>query len=170
MQNEFTFNRFNVFYAALLVMGFVIFSSFAPAFKGANGNAFFMGDIIDLDTVNVHISDCGAKGRICVPLTLGQALSFKITDNGEPIDLNIMNGCDFDTMSAYTYSTLYGLGQAIFGPYALTSWPVGGQIFRDTFNTIPELVDSMNVWDPLGNWTLDANHLLITPKLIHLHL
>jgi gliding motility-associated-like protein len=160
MKNELVMNRFNVFYAALLMLGFVILSSFGPDFQAKNLTGFFGADIINLDTANIPISDCSAKGRLCIPLTLGQSLSLKITDNGVPIDLSIMNGCDFDTMSAYTYSTLFGQGG--FGPYALTSWPVGGQVFQDTFNTIPELVDSMNIWDPLGNWTLDSDHLLIT--------
>jgi gliding motility-associated-like protein len=163
MQNENLFNRFNVFYSALLIMVFVIFSSFGfPDVQVKHFTSFLGADILDLDTVDIQVANCDAKGKICIPLTLGQSLALKITDNGVPIDLNIMNGCDFDTMSAYTYSTLYGTGQAIFGPYVLTSWPVDGQIFQDTFKTIPELVDSMNVWDPLGDWTLDSDHLLIT--------
>jgi gliding motility-associated-like protein len=161
MQNENLFNRFNVFYSALLMMVFVILSSFGfPDFQVKQFTSFLGGDIVNLDTVNIHISNCEAKGKVCIPLTLGQSLGLKITDNGVPIGLNIMNGCDFDTMSAYTYSTLFGIGN--FGTYNLTSWPVGNQVFTTQFTSIPQLVDSMNVWDPQGEWVLDAAHLLIT--------
>ncbi len=120
----------------------------------------FSGGILDLDTVFIRLNDCSAKGDVCLPLSLGQSLKMRFTDNGKKIPVTIQNGCDFDTTSAYTYSTLFGQGN--FGPYLLTSWPVSGQMFADTFNTMPELVDSMNSWDPNGNWMLDPSHLLIT--------
>lgn len=152
----------NAFYAALVILSLCVGSAFTPS-KETISKAFlgaFNGNLIDLDTVLIHLDDCNSKGSLCLPLTLGQAFKNRIYDNGELMDISIMNGCDFDTSSAYTYSTLFGLGQ--FGPYILTSWPVSSMVFSDTFNTIPELVDSMNSWDPNGDWVLDASHLLIT--------
>ena len=43
----------------------------------------------------------------------------------------------------------------------MTSWDVSGTTFSGQFNNIPDLVDSMNTWDPMGNWMLDSVAKLI---------
>jgi gliding motility-associated-like protein len=118
------------------------------------------GDIVNLDTVQILLSNCALQGKVCLPILLGDALRLKITDNGVKIPVDIMNGCDFDSLSAYTYSNLFGDGYA--GPYILTNWKVNGQIFTDTFQDIPELVNLMNAWDPMGNWVQNITNKHIT--------
>jgi gliding motility-associated-like protein len=118
------------------------------------------GGIVELDTVNILLSNCALQGKVCLPIRLGAALKMRITDNGVPLPVDIMNGCDFDSLSAYTYANLYGQGSA--GPYVLTSWKVNGQMFSDTFQDIPELVNLMNTWDPMGNWVQSPVNRLIS--------
>ena len=38
------------------------------------------------------------------------------------------------------------------GPYRLTSWPVNDVVYSGDFNSLDALIDSMNIWDPMGNW------------------
>lgn len=157
--NPLSMRPLSIFWAAAAVVFFVVFSSFRLD-RVEKTFQKFSGDFVDLDTVRIWQKDCSAKADLCLDLSLAMALKMRITDNGQPVKISIQNGCDFDTTSAYTYSTLFGQGN--FGPYWLTSWPVSGQVFSDTFQTMPELVGKMNQWDPTGNWMLDASHLLIT--------
>ncbi|MFN4254201.1 MAG: gliding motility-associated C-terminal domain-containing protein [Saprospiraceae bacterium] len=158
----------NTLWVAAAVLCCVVLTGFKPVEQASKsvmattmpGGSAFSGDIVGLDTVVIRLDDCEARGHVCLPLSPGQAMTLSITDNGQPVMVDLSSGCDFDTTSAYTYSTLFGMGN--FGPYQVTSWPVGGQVFQGLFNTMPELVDSMNTWDPLGNWLLDPAHLLIT--------
>ncbi|HFC00685.1 MAG TPA: gliding motility-associated C-terminal domain-containing protein, partial [Phaeodactylibacter sp.] len=53
-------------------------------------------------------------------------------------------------------------GQGAFGPYELESWSINGQMYSTTFMTIPELVDSMNVWDTMSTWVFDAQSLIVS--------
>jgi gliding motility-associated-like protein len=115
------------------------------------------GGLVNYDTIDLVLSNCALQGSMCLPIKLSDALKLRITDNGQPLPVDIMNGCAFDTTSAYTYSNLFE-----FGPYVLTSWQVNGQVFSDTFQDIPELVGLMNTWDPMGNWVQNPANQLIS--------
>ena len=145
---------------SLTVMLALIASGFTLSERRTAAVAPPTGGIVNLDTVQIHLSNCGLEGSICLPITLGDALKLRVTDNGTPISVDVMSGCDFDTISAYTYSNLFGAGAA--GPYILTSWNVNGTSYTDTFQNMPQLVDLMNGWDPMGNWVLNPTNLLIS--------
>lgn len=115
---------------------------------------------IDLDTSFIHVDDCSAGATLCLSgFPLATALNHTYTVDGNDYN-GLLEGCDFDTISAFTYSTLFGQGN--LGPYQLENWSVNGEIFTGIFQNIPDLVDSMNLWDPLGAWQLDESSLLIT--------
>lgn len=112
------------------------------------------------DTLIFSLSDCNDEVSICLDsLPLITAINLSLTVNGEPYQKTIA-GCNFDTISAYTYTTLFGQGES--GPYELTAWQVGDTTYTGQFETIPDLVDSMNIWDPAGNWVLDETAKLIS--------
>ena len=114
---------------------------------------------IDIDTSFIHIDDCEASASLCLSgFPLASALNHTYTIDGNPYE-GTVQGCDFDTISAFTYSTLFGQGN--LGPYQLDNWSVNNMVFSGLFQNIPDLVDSMNLWDPLGNWQLDEGALLI---------
>ena len=49
----------------------------------------------------------------------------------------------------------------ISGDIRVDSWIVDGVTYGGIVASIPELVDSMNVWDEGGNWTILPNVLII---------
>ncbi len=96
--------------------------------------------------------DCMAdtSGYLCLPLSLMQMQQRQIYLDGEPYTGPVV-GCNFDSTYSINYSLLPNGGQA--GPYILEMWTVNGQTFTGSFDDVQELVDSMNLWDPAGQWT-----------------
>lgn len=111
-------------------------------------------DIAPSDTLFIQINDCSDEASLCLEeLPLSEAIRMSIVVDNAPYQKSLV-GCNFDTISAYSYNTLFGGGD--LGPYELTEWGVGDTVFTGVFQNIPDLVDSMNLWDPQGNWLLDA--------------
>ena len=113
---------------------------------------------LNQDTADLSLSDCGGTTELCVDIPINEIFNYAITDNGMPYN-DAFQGCNFDTALSYTVFTVPAQGTA--GPYNVDSWSVNGDMFSGGFNTIPELVDSMNVWDTTGTWTFDPATLII---------
>ena len=111
------------------------------------------GTNITLDTIN-----CLEEGSLCLPIPLDSIGNYTLFFDEGTLDGNV-SGCRFDTFFAYTYFTLPGMGD--LGPYELDSWTINGELFSGTFEDISALVDSMNTWDVVGQWVLDASILII---------
>jgi len=111
------------------------------------------GQNLMMDTIS-----CFEKGEFCLPIPLDSMVNFSLFLDGDSY-MDRITGCRFDTFYAYTYFTLPGRGD--FGPYNLDEWTVNGQNFTGEFQDINALVDSMNTWDPVGNWFLDTDILII---------
>jgi hypothetical protein len=128
-----------------------------------NSNDFpfsFFGPLLGLnDTLQFKIDDCSSLIDICVDIPISEISNYQITNNGQPY-ANGIAGCNFDTLNLYSYTGLFG--QGALGPYILQNWTINGSIFSAPFNSIDELVDSMNVWDPTGNWVNDDPNKEIT--------
>lgn len=105
-----------------------------------------------LDEITIQ-TGCGFGGELCLDIPLGQQGNYEITVDGTPY-AGTIDGCAFDTLVVYSYTDLFGQGD--LGPYEVTSWNIGGTIFTGVFQDIPALVDSMNIWDPMGNWSSDT--------------
>ena len=112
-----------------------------------------LGQNIILDTIN-----CQSQGEICLPIPLDSMLNFSLFLDGASF-MGAVTGCRFDTFFAYSYFTLPGIGD--FGPYILTDWSINDESFSGEFQNIEVLVDSMNTWDVLGTWNLNADILII---------
>ena len=111
------------------------------------------GQDLTMDTIS-----CFEKGEFCLPIPLDSMVNFSLFLDGDSY-MDRITGCRFDTFYAYTYFTLPGSGD--FGPYILDEWTVNGQNFAGEFQDINALVDSLNTWDPVGNWLLDSDILII---------
>ncbi len=111
------------------------------------------GQAIELDTIS-----CFAQGELCLPIPLDSMVNYTLFLDGASY-MDRITGCRFDTFYAYTYFTLPGRGD--LGPYVLDEWTINGQNFSGGFLDIAALVDSMNTWDPVGNWVLDSDILII---------
>ncbi|RMG84710.1 MAG: gliding motility-associated C-terminal domain-containing protein, partial [Bacteroidetes bacterium] len=117
-------------------------------------------DIFGNDTLQLTTDNCQLPASYCAPVPLDVVVGLTILDNGEVYNGGIA-GCDNDTCLAYTYFTIPGLGNE--GPYELTNWTIDGVgSFSAQFDDIHALVDSMNLWDDQGMWTLDTTLFIIT--------
>ncbi|MFK8104870.1 MAG: gliding motility-associated C-terminal domain-containing protein [Saprospiraceae bacterium] len=167
-------NKFYLFFLALCMT--YTANSFATTPSGETGalatfatsiaSPAFLNDTLlsmEEDTLVFYLEDCASSAAVCIDLSLTQIADFQITTNGMPYAAGIAP-CNFDTINSYTYTTLFGLGNA--GPYFLDEWevtqPDATISFSGEFENISDLVDSMNLWDPMGDWILDATTLNIT--------
>ena len=99
---------------------------------------------------------CDSVLEFCLNIPFGDLATYQMTDNGNPLSTG---GCGLDSIYSYDYSNIPGQGGT--GPYLLQNWTVNGSVFIGSFNTIDELVDSMNVWNPTGMWQHDFPNLSI---------
>ena len=114
--------------------------------------------IVSTETFYVQTSDCLVPASVCIDVPQADISNYNIS-----VDGNLYNGsvssCTATGPSHYDYSTLFGQGN--LGPYVVNNWNVGGNAFTGMFFDMNELVDSMNLWNPSGNWVLDATNLSI---------
>jgi hypothetical protein len=93
---------------------------------------------------------CDELITVCTDIEIDNLGNYVVTDNGLPYTGEFM-GCDFDSLYAYLAIDFNS------GTYTLDSWTLNGNPFTMVdFSSLQELVDSMNVWDPLGNWTTNG--------------
>ncbi len=105
---------------------------------------------IGTDTIVIQVANCADITTICLDYIIDPISPVDIMLDGQALEITNDNFCGFDTIITYSYATLFGQGR--LGPYTITSWPVNDQVFTGSFNSIEALLDSMNVWDPMGNW------------------
>ncbi len=139
----------------------------------ANGCSIIANDILleefcleceyfnGMDTLTLSTNNCGDTLEVCAGLPLLEYLNgnYDIYLNGNISNDDIV-GCDEVRSTNYFYGGIFGMGES--GPYYLDSWIVEGTTFEGEFLDMPALVDSMNVWDPTGNWMLDTLGLMIS--------
>ena len=95
--------------------------------------------------------NCEGTVPLCVDLSISQIINYRITDNGVPYTGEFL-GCNVDSLVQYDVNSLFGLN--LFG---VQEWSVSGENFSaDNLTSAQELVDSMNVWFPAGNWRLNG--------------
>ncbi|MDB4443219.1 gliding motility-associated C-terminal domain-containing protein [Saprospiraceae bacterium] len=117
-----------------------------------------LNDLVSQDTFYVQTSDCLLNGDVCIDISFIEIGNYIFSEGGN-MYLNGYIGCMESVTSSYDYGQLYGQGN--IGPYMLDSWEVEGIEFTGIFANISDLVDSMNLWDPTGNWTEDVSNKTI---------
>ncbi len=83
----------------------------------------------------------------CLPIPLNEIINYDVELDGLPF--NGFAGCDYQDIVIYNYSAWPNI------PFTLDAWFENGDVNVGAFNDFSTLVDSMNVWDPSGNWELD---------------
>lgn len=116
-------------------------------------------DLVTEDTFYIQISDCFGNGEVCIDIPFSDVNNYIFSEGGNMYSDGFV-GCMESYSSVYDYSQLFG--QGTIGPYMLDSWDVDGTEFSGGFANIPDLVDSMNLWDPTGIWVLNTNEQTIT--------
>lgn len=122
-------------------------------------NLMFNDTIVDLpDTVYLQTSICGGPAALCLDIPINDIFNYQIIINDTSFYQNAINACNLDTILSYNYRQLVEAddGTPISGPYSVQNWEVNGTTFTGDFMIIPDLVDSLNTWDPTGNWTDDS--------------
>ena len=108
------------------------------------------------DTLLVPI--CENMVSYCLPnLSAIDRSTVSISDNGNAIDVNNLLSCNIQQICIYSYGNIIDAT----GPIEVLSWEVDGITYAGTVASIAILVDSMNVWDPTGNWTLNEASIVI---------
>ena len=92
-----------------------------------------------------------------MPITTSALGAYNILVDGTAYNGTI-HGCDYDSIVAYSYAALLASTNAMNPQYRLDSWTYyGGTKSNVLFNSVQQLVDSMNVWDPpAGTWILNT--------------
>ncbi len=85
-------------------------------------------------------------GYFCVGVPPGDIVGYEVLLDGVPYSQSYIP-CDFTPVYFYLYNTLPA------GPYILNSWVVNNDVFTGQVASVQALVDSMNVWDPNGDWS-----------------
>jgi len=114
-------------------------------------------DIVFVDSLLVQSTDCAGFAEICLPISPDDIGNFVLVDNGNPYSGSFEN-CDFDTISVYPYSSLFGTGNA--GPYSLDNWMINGVNQTGQFQDLQGLVDLMNILDASGDWVLSPPFII----------
>ena len=124
-----------------------------------NADVEVLGDnLVTNENFYAQTSDCSATAAVCIDIPLADINNYDFVVNNT-IYTGGFSTCTTVGASFYDYSTLFGQGN--LGPYMVNDWDVGGTLFSGSFFDISELVDSMNTWNPSGNWVLDPMNLAI---------
>ena len=115
-------------------------------------------DLIEPTVLGVSVPCDEPESSVCLPIPFADWASVGLAVNGTPYEGPVL-GCDFISQYLINYAALPG--QGALGPYQLDDWTIDGQTFSGQFADIQALVDSINVWNPSGNWTLDTDLLSI---------
>ncbi len=116
--------------------------------------------IIEVGTQDLTLlmPDCDSTIFYCFNEYNGSDLEdYVVMDNGVVVDSTRFAICDFQQVCIYTYAQISNTNGAI----RVDSWIVDGVTYSGTVSSITELVDSMNVWDEGGNWTILQEALII---------
>lgn len=98
---------------------------------------------------NLSITTPTPDNSFCIPIPLGEIVNYDVTVDGVSVPQNF-TPCGFDNLTVYSYATLSA------GPYTVNSWTANGTLYSGTVANIAALVAQMNVWDPTGDWVLNA--------------
>ncbi|MEM8906787.1 MAG: gliding motility-associated C-terminal domain-containing protein [Bacteroidota bacterium] len=134
---------------------FVIENSIAVPDCSPDTCDYFFG----LDTFAIQSIDCSIGAQVCLDIPLEDLADFTVHIDGVIYQGNF-EGCNWDTIVTYPYFNLFGQGAQ--GPYDVVSWSVGDTVYSGTFQTIADLVDSMNTWVPSSIWMLNTDAELIS--------
>ncbi len=119
-------------------------------------------DIFDVDSIVITNTECiSSATRFCLDIPISAVDSFDFFDNGTEIERTVE--CNFDSTYVYTYFAVPDQGTS--GPYTVDSWVVNDEMFSGEFDTLDDLINLLNTWDPNGAWTIDEQNLSIVGGL-----
>jgi gliding motility-associated-like protein len=120
-------------------------------------------NLVEKKEIITALADCESEGEICIPnLRTQDSLKYAFFVDGS-IYKGQKTQCDFSDISGISYGVLFddATGKLLPFPYSMDSWGVNGQSFSNgpLANSLQEIVDQLNKWNPQGNWKLDTVNL-----------
>ncbi|GEM_PF-1961820 len=113
---------------------------------------------VGVENSTILMPDCDSTIFYCFnQYTAADIEAYTVLDNGVMVDSTRFAICDFQQVCIYTYAQISNTS----GDIRVDSWIVDGVTYSGTVASIEELVDSMNVWDEGGNWTILPDVLII---------
>jgi gliding motility-associated-like protein len=101
------------------------------------------------DSITLLSDDCLSNAELCLAVTPADLFGLDVYVDG--VIQSALNTCNSDTLVTYDISTVPSSADN------LDSWAVNGATFGPiTYNNFQQVVDSMNVWNTAGNWTLNG--------------
>ncbi len=115
---------------------------------GSQTNLFAQCNTFLVSSPHIIQTNCGGTANVCTTLASDDETSTRFLLDNQPI--NTTSPCAFDTLRYYPLSGIIAIGS--FAPYYLNDWEINGTSYSTEFIYVSQLIDSMNVWDPNGNW------------------
>ena len=115
-------------------------------------------DFIAGSAVSLLVLDCDTTVAFCLPIPFFDLDEYELTSNGAPYTGDA-TGCAFDTTFVYAYGIVPGAATSAF---EVQQWTANGSVFTGSLSNLFDILDSLAVWDPAGNWTVDTAQQLIT--------
>jgi len=98
---------------------------------------------------NITLNSETPDTEYCIEIPQAEILNYSLAIDGMPY-MGGFAGCEENVLTFYPYNVIPDQGTN--GPYEVTGVMLNGMNFTGTFNTIPELVDLLNMWDPASQW------------------
>ncbi len=117
-----------------------------------------IGLTVESDTLFATVDGCSNTATFCIEEDPFVLSTYAIFDNGQPHTAGL-DPCGFEMNQGYDYATLFGGGN--LGPYSVNSWTVDNTTYTGEFLTMDDLIDSLNTWNPLGNWSFTTSPMFI---------
>jgi len=119
---------------------------------------FSCPEIWDVTSASSTTDDCTALVNVCLPVFPDEFFNYTVSVDGV-----VQSGalaCGADSLTTYSYADVAGLGQA--GPYRIEGYNLTSGTYTENLGTINVLVDSLNQWDPNGNWVINPGNFTIS--------
>ncbi|MBI5915515.1 MAG: hypothetical protein HY842_09075, partial [Bacteroidetes bacterium] len=110
------------------------------------------GEIFDQNSITV--TSQADSNFLCIPIPPGQINDYDVTVDGNLYSQSFMP-CDFGNIAVYSYTNLPA------GSYFVESWTANGINHSGNVPDFDALLDSLNAWDPNGDWVNSTTTLTI---------
>ena len=105
------------------------------------------------------VDDCDSTVVYCVNISPADAGMYQFFDNGNVID-PAAQGCNM-VVGSYQYDLQSIPNIDNIGLFNLDNWAANGSDYTASgLSSIAQLINSMNSWDPTGNWTQNGSLIL----------
>ena len=108
-------------------------------------------DFLTSDAETALAPTCDEPTLVCLPSLPDEFFFYSVSVDGQ-VRADAV-ACGADTVNVYSYADVAGRGLA--GPYGVEGYRLRGETFDAEVADVVALADSLNRWDPRGDWVLN---------------